>query len=159
MYVQIALRTGSIDDLNQAFFYANEAINLNKKESRNKALAYSRRGYLHRDYTGNNVAAITDFNKSIEIHYKLFEQPNIYTFMNRLRIYKKSQMYDYMCNDLIELKRLIADQTFADKELDYIEKYLSIDFNINLNSFIDKFEFQECLSSYEYYSDTFIIKK
>ena len=159
LYEQIALRTGSIDDLNQAFFYANEAINQYKIESRGKALAYQSRGYLHRDYTKNNVAAISDFTKSIEIYYKLFEQPNIYSFLNRLRIYKKSQMYDYMCNDLKELKKLIADQTFTDEELDYIEEFLLMDFNINLNSFIDKFEFQECLSTYEYYSDTFIIKK
>ena len=68
-------------------------------------------------------------------------------------------MYDYMCNDLLELKKLIADQTFTDEELDDIEEYLSIDFDINLNSFINKFEFQECLSTYEYYSDTFLIKK
>ena len=159
LYEQIALRTGSIDDLNQAFFYANEAINQNKIESRSKALAYSSRGLLHRDFTGNIVAAITDFTKSIEIYYKLFEQPNIYDFLNRLRIYKKSQMYDYMCSDLLELKKLIADQTFPDEELNLIEDYLSEDLNINLNSFIDKFKFQECLSTYEYYSDVFIIKK
>ena len=159
LYEQIALRTGSIDDLNQAFFYANEAINQNKIESRSKALAYSSRGLLHRDFTGNIVAAITDFTKSIEIYYKLFEQPNIYDFLNRLRIYKKSQMYDYMCSDLLELKKLIADQTFPDEELNLIEDYLSEDLNINLNSFIDKFKFQECLSPYEYVSDVFIIKK
>ena len=159
LYEQIALRTGSIDDLNQAFFYANEAINQNKIESRSKALAYSSRGLLHRDFTGNIVAAITDFTKSIEIYYKLFEQPNINDFLNRLRIYKKSQMYDYMCSDLLELKKLIADQTFPDEELDLIEDYLWEDLNINLNSFIDKFKFQECLSTYEYYSDVFIIKK
>ena len=159
LYEQIALRTGSIDDLNQAFFYANEAINQSKIESRSKALAYSSRGLLHRDFTGNIVAAITDFTKSIEIYYKLFEQPNIYDFLNRLRIYKKSQMYDYMCSDLLELKKLIADQTFPDEELNLIEDYLSEDLNINLNSFIDKFKFQECLSTYEYYSDVFIIKK
>ena len=159
LYEQIALRTGSIDDLNQAFFYANEAINQSKIESRSKALAYSSRGLLHRDFTGNIVAAITDFTKSIEIYYKLFEQPNIYDFLNRLRIYKKSQMYDYMCSDLLELKKLIADQTFPDEELNLIEDYLSEDLNINLNSFIDKFKFQECLSTYEYDSDVFIIKK
>ena len=159
LYEQIALRTGSIDDLNQAFFYANEAINQSKIESRSKALAYSSRGLLHRDFTGNIVAAITDFTKSIEIYYKLFEQPNIYDFLNRLRIYKKSQMYDYMCSDLLELKKLIADQTFPDEELNLIEDYLSEDLNINLNSFIDTFKFQECLSTYEYYSDVFIIKK
>ena len=159
LYEQIALRTGSIDDLNQAFFYANEAINQSKIESRSKALAYSSRGLLHRDFTGNIVAAITDFTKSIEIYYKLFEQPNIYDFLNRLRIYKKSQMYDYMCSDLLELKKLIADQTFPDEELNLIEDYLSEDLNINLNSFIDKFKFQECLSTYEYDSDVFMIKK
>ena len=86
-------------------------------------------------------------------------KPNIYAFLPRLRIYKESQMYDYMCNDLKELKKLIADKTFTDEDLDYIEEFLLMDFNINLNSFIDKFEFQECLSKYEYYSDTFIIKK
>ncbi len=68
-------------------------------------------------------------------------------------------MYDYMCSDLLELKKLIADQTFPDEELDLIEDYLWEDLNINLNSFIDKFKFQECLSTYEYYSDVFIIKK
>ena len=159
LYEKRALRTGSISDLNKAFFYVNEAINQHENTSRGKALAYHRRGILHQTYTKNIVAAITDFTKGIEIYYKVFDQPNIYAFIRRLQIYSEFQMYDYLCTDMLELKNLIANQTITDEELYNIEQILSIDLNINFNSFIDKFEFQECLSTFEYSSDTFTIKK
>ena len=159
LYEELALRTGSIDYLNKSFFYINESINQFENSTRGKALAYSRRSILHQNYTKNIVAAISDANKSIEIHYKLFNQPNIYTFLRRLNMYSEFQMYDYLCTDLLELKNLIDNQTFTDEELDYIEESLSIDLIVNFYSIIDKFELKECLSAFEYSSDTFIIKK
>tara|TARA_B100000989_G_scaffold15164_1_gene10146 strand:+ start:313 stop:2271 length:1959 start_codon:yes stop_codon:yes gene_type:complete len=159
LYEDIALRTGSIDDLNKAFFYINEAINQFENSTRGIALAYSRRSMLHQTYTKNIVAAISDVTKTIEIYYKLFDQPPLYAFVRRLKMYSEFQMYDYLCTDLLELKKLIADKTFTEEELDYAAEYLSINLNIDLNSFINKFEFQECLSTNEYHSDTFITKK
>ncbi len=159
LYEKLALRTGSNDYLNKSFFYINESINQHENLTRGKALAYYRRSILHQNYTKNIVAAISDATKTIEIYYKLFDIPNIYAFIRRLKMYSEFQMYDYMCDDLLELKKLIAGQTFTDEDLDFIEEYLSIDLNINLNSFIDKFELKECLSTFEYSSDTFIIKK
>ena len=159
LHEEIALRTGSINDLNKAFFYINESINQFKKETRGKALAYDRRSILHENYTENIVAAISDATKSIEIYYKVFDQPNIYAFMRRLAIYYKYKMYDYMCTDFIELKNLIASQIFTNEELDYIEEYLSINLDVKLNSLVNKFEFQDCLLSNQYYSDKFITEE
>ena len=152
LYEEIAVRSGSIDDLDKAFFYINEAIIQYKNNTRAKAIAYSNRSILYQTHKKNMVAAISDATQSIEIYYKLFDQPSILTFIRRLRMYSEFQMNDYVCRDLLELKKLIVDKTFTNEDLDIIRDYLSVDLNINLNSFINKFEFQECYSTFEYSS-------
>ena len=75
LYEEIAVRSGSIDDLDKAFFYINEAINQYKNNTRSKAIAYSKRSILYQTHKKNMVAAISDATQSIKIYYKLFDQP------------------------------------------------------------------------------------
>ena len=71
-------------------------------------------------------------------------------------MYSEFQMNDYVCRDLSELKKLIVDKNFTNEEVDSVRDYLSVDLNINLNSFINKFEFQECYSTFVYSSEKFL---
>ena len=145
LYEQKYIKSKSKNDLEKSFEYINQSIEFQKKSSRSVAISYANRANLNINYSGNIVFALADLNKAIEIYYDLFNQPSAYAFMERLKIYNDNKMYDYMCNDFIELKKLLSLNVFDNQSLEYIKYFLSNYFEINYDLFLNDFELEECI--------------